>query len=169
MSTISGVLRDPQQAHKWFSTTFQRLKPFLMAGEVFNIEVFQSKTRAQERLYHSVFKDFSKQLEAPAVGKTDAESWKRLMVDAFYRATKDDPEYSAAWKGRAPRIIPNLDGTGFVSVEIQTRRLTKGLAAGFITYLHAWGDEKGVVWSQTSLGQQAQDVPVSSRRTVVVA
>lgn len=154
MKTISGKLVNAHQAHAWLASTWIELKPYLIAGHQITAEFFDGKTREQERLYHSVFADIARDCKAPMVGKADAETWKRLMVDAFYRATKDDDDLKAEWANRAPKMVPNLDGTGFVTVEIQTRRFTKKLAQNFITFLHAWGDEMGVKWSPTSLGRE---------------
>lgn len=153
-SAISTTLRNVQQAKVWLPTALQQVRAWIDAGEDVFVEFVVRKSREQERLYHSIFRDFAKQLKHYG-REMEAEDWKRLMIEAFYRATKDDPDYRDEWKNRAPRQIPNLSGDGWVEVGIESKRFTKKLATGFITFLHAWGDEQGVRWSMTSLGRDA--------------
>lgn len=156
---ITMTLEEPRRGHARIVEAWRLVRRAIEGGAHIVVEFYDAKSRAQERLYHSIFRDFSEQLLAPVVGKTDAESWKRLMVDAFWRATKDDPELANDWHGREPRMLPNLDTSGFVSVEVRTSGFTKRLASNFITFLHAWGDSKGVRWSRTSLGRDFPDHP----------
>ena len=152
-TALSTTLRNPVQGRAWILEALKHVAAWLEAGEDVWVEFVIRKSREQERLYHSIFRDFAKQL-THCGRQMDAEEWKRLMIDAFYRATKDDPELAQEWKGRAPRQIPNLDGDGWVEVGIESKRFTKALATNFITYMHAWGDLKGVRWSETSLGRE---------------
>lgn len=145
-----------QSAHKALVALCAQIKPWVLAGYTLTIEVFDGKSREQERLYHSCFRDLARDCKFQG-GKVDEEVWKRALISAFYTATKDDPEYAADWRGRAPRILPNLDGNGFFSVEVQSSKFTKKLASGFITFVHATGDERGVRWSRTSLGRDVPD------------
>lgn len=91
------------------------------------------KSRSQEELYHALFGEISKACEFMGK-KHDLETWKRLLVDAFARikAAEGDP-----LPGHGA-IIPNLDGTGFVQLGVQTRRFRKHQASEFIEYIHAW-------------------------------
>jgi hypothetical protein len=70
----------------------------------------------------------------------DRETWKRLLVDSFARvkAAEGDPVQGVG------SIIPNLDGTGFVQLGVQTRKFSKRHASEFIEFLLAWTTEKGV-------------------------
>lgn len=104
------------------------------------------KSRDQEAKYHAMFGDIAKQCRFMAQ-TWDAEDWKRLLVDAFHRATKDDPDYRDEWVKVMPRMVPSLDGSGVVALGAQTRRFTKKLASAFIEFLHAWGAHEGVRWS----------------------
>lgn len=102
-----------------------------------------TKSRDQEARYHAMFSDVARSCQFMGE-KRDAETWKRLLVDAFARvkAAEGDPI-----KGQG-QIIPSLDGSGFVQLGIQTRRLSKKHASEFIEYLYAWGSEQGVRWSE---------------------
>jgi hypothetical protein len=101
-----------------------------------------SKTREQEARYHAMFSDFSKQCEFMGQ-KWTAEDWKRLLVDSFARvmASNGTP------LSQGGRIVPALDGAGFVQLGIQTRKFRKKEASEFIEYLFAFGAEQGVKWS----------------------
>lgn len=106
------------------------------------------KSREQEQHYHAMMTDISTQV--PYNGKfRDMETWwKRLLIDAFKFDTKDDPEFSAEWaKFGALQMVPALNHDGFVLIGEQSRQFSVKLAAGFITWLGAFGAEHGVRWS----------------------
>lgn len=118
-------------------------KACINAPDGFIVEITEpNKTRDQEAKYHCMFTDVSKQV--PFMGEMrDMETWKRLLVDAFARikAAEDDPVQGVG------SIIPNLDGTGFVQLGVQTRKFKKKHASEFIEFLYAWGADHGVQWS----------------------
>ena len=102
------------------------------------------KRRVQEEKYHAMIGDIAKQVDL--VGeRRDVEDAKRLLIDAFARvmAANGTPLRQQG------RIIPSLDGSGFVQLGIQSRRFTVSEASEFIEYLYAFGAEHGVVWSET--------------------
>ncbi|PZX29455.1 NinB protein [Cupriavidus phytorum] len=101
-----------------------------------------TKSRDQEAKYHAMFADVARCCTFMGE-KRDAETWKRLLVDAFARvkAAEGDPI-----KGQG-QIIPSLDGSGFVQLGIQTRRFSKKHASEFIEYLYAWGADRDVNWT----------------------
>lgn len=119
-------------------------KAVINAPEGFVCEIRPAnKSRDQEAKYHAMFSDVARQLEFMGE-KRDAETWKRLLVDAFVRAkaAEGDPVQHLG------SIIPNLDGTGFVQLGAQTRRFSKKHASEFIEYLYAFGAERNVRWSE---------------------
>jgi hypothetical protein len=114
------------------------------APEGYCVEIKEgNKSRDQEAKYHAMFSDVAKQVEFMG-RKRDAETWKRLLVDAFARvkAAEGDPVQGVG------AIIPNLDGTGFVQLGVQTRRFSKRHASEFIEFLNAWGADNNVAWSE---------------------
>lgn len=127
----------------------------IASGHSVDLEFVRSKSREQEKLYHSCFRDLARDCLL-AGSKQDDEVWKRALLQAFYEATKNDPEFSDDWRARRPRLIPALDGDGLLMLPIESKRFTKRLASGFITFVHSVGDERGARWSRTSLGR---DVP----------
>ena len=104
----------------------------------------QKKSRMAEMKYHAMIGDIAKQVDL--IGeRRDVEDAKRLLIDAFARvmAANGTPLRHQS------RIIPSLDGSGFVQLGIQSRRFTVSEASEFIEYLYSFGDEHGVVWSET--------------------
>ena len=92
-----------------------------------------NKSRDQEAMYHAIFADVAR--TRTFMGKKwDAETWKRLLVDAFARVKAEEGE---PLQGHG-QIVPNLDHSGFVQLGVQTRRFTKKQASEFIEFLHAW-------------------------------
>jgi hypothetical protein len=95
------------------------------------------KSRSQEEKYHAAIAEIAEQ--ASHLGsKWDAESWKRLLLDAFAKETKRP-------RGK---VIPNLTGDGVVEIGLQSRKFTKQDASEFVEFLHAWAAMNGVELSQ---------------------
>lgn len=153
MSVIGMKLTSRKQAERWLAWALAKIGPGLDEGRAVMCEFFDGKTREQERLYHSAFRDLARDCLLNG-RKADAEDWKSVMKAAFYEATKDDPEFREAWKTRRPRAIASLTGDDVVYVPIESKRFTKDMARAFITFIHATGDERGVRWSPMSLGRE---------------
>ena len=109
-----------------------------------------SKSREQEARYHAMLADIVKQC-SHLNEKMDLETWKRLAVDQFRRDTLDDPDIGEYWKGRGLRIVPSLDGSCVVVLGEQTRRFPRKVAAAFIDWLHAFGAERDVAWTDPTI------------------
>ncbi|HEY1127954.1 MAG TPA: recombination protein NinB [Roseateles sp.] len=132
----------------------------IAAGNTLAMEFEHAKSREQERLYHSCFNDLARDC-LYAGHKVPAEIWKRGLLQAFYEATKSDPDFADDWRKRKPRLIPTLEGDGMFMLTIESKRFTKNLASGFITFVHSVGDQRGVRWSRTSLGRDVPDEAVA--------
>jgi len=52
-------------------------------------------------------------------------------------------------------LVPNMDGTGFISIQRgrSTSDMTIAAMSAVIELCHAFGSEQGVSWSPTSLGR----------------
>lgn len=154
---ITLELHNAAQAHADIMDLWKTvLKNWLLNGHGLVLEVYSAKTRAQERLVHSCFRDMAR--DCPMAGQqVDAETWKRVLLLAFYEETRTWPDLADDWKGREPRMVPRLKGSGFVEVGIESRGFTKRLYSAFIEFVHATGAERGVRWSRTSLGRDVPD------------
>lgn len=64
--------------------------------------------------------------------KLTPDDWKLIFLDGLKREM---------------RIVPNLDGNGFVNLGRSSSDLSKGEMADLITLIEAWGLQHGVVFS----------------------
>ena len=132
-------LRTPEQATSLMQTIWPKVKEAIKSGKHLSIEIKAvNKSREQEEKYHAMIGDIAKQ--ASHLGsKWDSESWKRLLVDLFLRE-------NGMYNGK---ILQNLDGTGIIQLGFQTRNFTKEQASEFVEWLHAWGAENGITFTET--------------------
>ena len=114
---------------------WQRMKQALDSGVPLVIEITrENRSLPQNALIHSIINQISAQTQH--LGSTwDAESWKRLLVDAYTREQ---------WSGSSGQVIPNLTGDGIVQLGLQTRKFTKQQASEFSEWLMAWAAQNGV-------------------------
>ena len=131
-------LRTPEQATSLMQTIWPKVKEAIKSGKHLSLEIKAvNKSREQEEKYHAMIGDIAKQ--ASHLGsKWDSESWKRLLVDLFLRE-------NGMYNGK---ILQNLDGTGIVQLGFQTRNFTKEQASEFVEWLHVWGAENGITFTE---------------------
>lgn len=136
MDRISASLINPQQAYQWWLSAWQTIKPLLIAGHRLHVEVRQEKrSDAQNRLMWSALGDLARQVDWHGQ-KLDAEAWKDMATAALKRQ----------------RVVPGIDG-GFVVLGQRTSQMTKSEMTELIDFVLAFGDQRGVQWSRTSLGR----------------
>ena len=136
MDRISASLINPQQAYQWWLSAWQTIKPLLIAGHRLHVEVRQEKrSDAQSRLMWSCLGEIALQVDWHGQ-KLDAEAWKDMATAALKRQ----------------RVVPGIDG-GFVVLGQRTSQMTKAEMTELIDFLHAFGDQRGVQWSRTSMGR----------------
>lgn len=137
-----------------FSRCIKTMKEYLKSGLLYEVIIreYDEKSRAQEEKYHAMISDISKQLLHNGE-KLDAESWKRLLIEAFVIVmqeiakgeNKPDPFHGKA------RLIMSLDGKRIVQLGVQSRLFGKKVASDFIEYLYAYGVDNGVKFSAKAL------------------
>jgi hypothetical protein len=132
-------LDNPDQATTLMQSLWPKVKAALAAGKKLTLEVKDAKrTNEQNEKFHAIIGDIAK--EAQHLGaKWDAEDWKRLLVDEF-------------WKQQgitAGRVIPNLSGDGIVQLGMQTSKFDKHQASEFVEFLQAWAANNGVTLNDT--------------------
>ncbi len=133
-------LRDVLSGHRAFLALWSQIKPLLTAGKYLILSVkTDSRSLAQNRIMWSVLRDLSKQVKWFGKHLTD-EGWKDFIT--------------AHLNGQ--ELVPNMDGTGFVALGkgTSTSDMTISEMTAVIDLGHAFGDDKGVVWSPTSLGRE---------------
>ena len=130
------ALYNAQQGHKVLLDVWQKAKPFLLAGNklVLTIEE-QKRSTEQNAMLWSVLSDLAKQVQWHGE-KLTKEEYKDLLTAGL----------------KKQRAIPGIDG-GFVVLGTSTSKMTKPEMSDLITLAHSFGDERGVKWSPTSIGE----------------
>lgn len=129
------TLFNAQQGHTVLKDIWQKAKPYLMAGNKLVLTIEEEKrSLPQNQLMWSVLTDLSKQV--PWHGeKLTKEEYKDLLTAGL----------------KKQRAIPGIDG-GFVVLGTSTSKMTKQEMTDLIMLAHAFGDEREVKWSPTSVG-----------------
>ena len=135
------TLYNAQHGYTVLKDIWQKAKPYLLAGNKLVLTIEQEKrSHEQNALLWSVLTDLSKQV--PWHGeKLTKEEYKDLLTAGL----------------KKQRAIHGIDG-GFVVLGTSTSKMTKQEMTDLITLAHAFGDEREVKWSPTSIGSQ-DDVP----------
>jgi hypothetical protein len=127
------TLYEPVQAHKALMALWPTIKSLLFAGHRLVLTLAPAtRSSEQNRKLHAIIADVARQATW-AGAKQDAETWKRLFVSAWCRAT-----------GESVTILPALDGHGVDLVPRRTSKLTKAECCELIEYITAWAVEHGV-------------------------
>jgi hypothetical protein len=141
--TLKARLVNAQQANTWLNTAYATLKPYLIAGHVYDVSIKpETRSTAQNRLMCSCLTDLSEQVLWDGKRQLTKEGWKDYLT--------------AHLSGQD--LVPNMDGTGFVAIGRgkSTSEMTKAELTAVIDLAHAFGDGRDVKWSKTSLGQMAE-------------
>jgi hypothetical protein len=127
-------IHNSKQGVSQMRQLWSTMKEALDGGAALVVSVkLQSRSVEQNSMFHSIISQIALQAEH-AGSKWDAESWKRLLVDAYF-----------AEKGeRVGRVVPNLTGDGIVQLGEQTRKFTKLQASEFTEFCMAWAAQNGV-------------------------
>ena len=94
-----------------------------------------TRTLDQNAALHAALSDIARQIEWHGE-RMDIEDWKRLLTAAWARAER-----------QPVKLVPALDGHGVDVLYRRTSRMTKKEVSSLLDYLHAWGSEMGVRWS----------------------
>ena len=129
------TLYNAQQGHTVLKDIWLKAKPYLMAGNKLVLTIEQEKrSQEQNALMWSVLTDLSKQVLWHGE-KLTKDEYKDLLTAGL----------------KKQRAIPGIDG-GFVVLGSSTSKMTKQEMTDLITLAHAFGDEREVKWSPTSIG-----------------
>ena len=148
---LSARLVNAQQASNWLREAFERIKPALMEGRRFAIEIRpETRSSAQNRILWSILGDLSAQLTWLVDGErqrlTD-EEWKDLLT---------------ADLAKHQRVAAGLNG-GFVLLGRRTSKMGVAEVSELIELAHAFGSLRGVAWSRTSMGRDVPDEAVNTK------
>ena len=132
---VTVKLYNPQQAHAELLKLWEQVKNALQAGHKLELTIKREKRSLdQNALLWSVLTDLSKQVKWYDQTLTK-EEFKDLLTAGL----------------KKQKAVPGIDG-GFVMLGTSTSAMTKEEMSDLITLAHAFGDERGVKWSPTSIG-----------------
>ena len=128
---LSARLVNAKQAHAWLSSAYAAIKPQLTEGRVYDVEIKpETRSSAQNRRLWACLGDVAKQVVWHGQ-KLSSEEWKHV--------------FSAALKKQ--KVVPGVDG-GFVVLGQSTSKMTKAEMSELQDLIGAFGDERGVEWSE---------------------
>jgi hypothetical protein len=96
-----------------------------------------SRTLDQNARLWATLSDVSRQVDWYGK-KLTPEDWKHIFSSSL----------------RKLEVVPNLDGTGFVALGLSTSRMSKRELSDLIELIHAFGAEKGVIWTEPKPQEQ---------------
>jgi hypothetical protein len=94
----------------------------------------EKRTTDQNRKLWPMLHDIARQVTWYGAMHSE-EVWKDLITGTF----------------RQCKVLPNLDGTGFVMTGLSTSKLSKADFSALIEYIYAFGADRDVKWSEPSL------------------
>lgn len=146
MTRRTATLHNPQTGHAEWVELWQWCKSMLLAGHRLTVTVRQeTRSLAQNALMWSCLTDISRQVEWHGQ-KLSPEDWKDMASAALKRQT----------------VVPGIEG-GFVVLGQRTSEMTIAEMSEMVTFLHAFGDQRGVRWARTSLGRDVPDEVAAPR------
>lgn len=137
-------LINPVQAHAVLTgTVWPAVKTLLIGGDSLHLEVrTETRSTAQNRMLWARLGDIARQVEWHGQ-YLRPDDWKAMATAALKRQ----------------RVVPGIDG-GFVVLGQSTSRMTVAEMTELLEFLAAFGDERGVQWSRTSLGRDWPDMEI---------
>ena len=142
---LSARLANAQQAWAWLQRAYEAIKPMLLDGRCFHVEIRPEKrSDAQNRIFWSIMTDISRQVPWMVDGKTvklDPEEWKEVL-SAGLRKTQ--------------RVAAGIEG-GFVMLGQRTSKMGVREMGDLIELAYAFGAQHDVQWSRTSLSRDVPD------------
>ena len=128
MTRMTRELVNAQQGCTALNEVYKALKPELIAGHQFVIKIApRPRSVAANAMFHAMLAYISKNLEW-AGAKRDIETWKRLMIAAWSRAS-----------GRPLELLPAIDGSGVDIVFARSSTLSRADFASLCEFMFAWG------------------------------
>ena len=154
MTTATFTLSaNPIQAHQSLAgPVWQQIKALAMAGHRTEVIVkAQKRSNDQNRKLHAMLGEIAAQIEW-AGAKRDTDTWKRLMVAAWCRATGETVEF-----------LPAIDGKGVDIVFRRTSEMTKAEVSELIEFVYWWAAEHGVQFSEPYVDPETGEITKAIR------
>lgn len=141
---IAATIATQDELRAKFQSAWDWARSRIADGHRLSFEVKKAtRSTEQNNLLWSCLTDLSRQVEWPVDGrlqKLEPDEWKDIL---------------SAGVTKAQRVAQGIEG-GWVMLGQRTSKMTIAEMSALITFAHAFGDQRGVRWSRTSLGR---DVP----------
>lgn len=134
MSEFNKItLVNPQQAKTWLDSVYERLKPELIAGHRFTVQIKPEKrSEAQSAKFHAICSDLEKSNFAWAGKRRTKPEWKVLLISGHAVATKREVE-----------IVEGLENE-LVNIRESSAEMDKGRTSNLLEYSLAFCSENYV-------------------------
>ena len=140
-------LHNAHQGHEEVIRLWYWCKAMLKTGKAMTVEARPAKrSNDQNRMLWSILNDIAQQVDWIVDGQTaklDPEEWKDILT---------------AGLTHEQRVARGING-GVVILGQRTSKMTKGELSQLMELGWAFGAERGVNWSKTSLGRHHEEVP----------
>ena len=124
--TLSATPGNRATLHKWVDAACD--KP---SDERLSVTFADTRSIQQNAKLWPMLNDIAKQV--PWHGLTlSADDWKIILLDGL---------------NQEMRLVPNIEGNGFINLGRSSSRLSKAEFSDLIELLYAFGAEKNVVWT----------------------
>lgn len=134
MERVVLNLREKRQAYEVFRRLWLVIKGELAYGRGVHVEAKPStRTLEQNAKMWAMLADISRQTLWHGQELT-TDDWKNLFTASVKKL----------------RVVPNLEGTGFVALGMATSRYTKAEMSAMIELMYAFGAEREVKWSASA-------------------
>lgn len=137
---MTGFVLKEENARDRMAAAWRFACEILQFGKPVRVTVDEAKSirsLEQNDKFHAICGEIAK-VRLWAGKKRDTEAWKRLLVDAWARATEK----------QQGDIVPSLDGQSVVNLGIQTRKLPITDMSDLIEFAHSWCADNSVELSQ---------------------
>lgn len=142
MRNIEIIIQNEQVQRERMRYAWELVSKALQAGPVLVSLGRLSKSRAQEKRYHAMMVDISKQVEFDGK-RFDSEVWKVKLLDQF----QHEQMMMGTPLSNPGGVTMSLDGLRVVQIRPESSKFRKKEASDFIEYLFSFGAEYGVEWS----------------------
>jgi hypothetical protein len=146
------TIKDTTTLHPVMLAVWDAVRELIHGGSLDITVARASKTRAQEKMYHRMMGDISKQVDFDGT-KYDTTTWKAQLIDQFQQEKLLLGEQLA----KPGRTVMSLDKQRIVQIRPSSTDFRKKEASDFIEYLFSFGAEMGICWTDPETQAQYKD------------
>ncbi len=136
------VIKDNTTLRSVMADVWRCVSDSIHSGSIDVTVAKASKTRAQEKMYHRMMGDISKQIDFDGV-RYDTTTWKAQLIDQFQqeRLLMGEP------LSKPGRTVMSIDKQRIVQIRPSSTDFKKKEASDFIEYLFSFGAESNISWT----------------------